>query len=272
LTADQERPGLAEAATRELRERADSGLCGRLILLSRSPSAPVVSGAVAGKIDLMVRQPDNEPTRRQPGARAFEVRLASSADVAAVQAIDAAAFPISNPSAHPALPEELEDAIEQRDVYVLDHDCEVAAFIHLDRRRPAEIYVAGLAVHPVHQGRGLGSELVEHALRLAQSAGHEARLVTVTSPTNFTMLRMLFARNFVSVRLLHDHFGPGKHRFELRLRPLFARCSSGSIFISVDDLTSVVRMLASDYGVIAVTDRDDGRYFVLAPSAIGESP
>lgn len=143
------------------------------------------------------------------------IRLAGENDSAAVRELDDLAFGSGGQRADPG---ELEAGVAAGDIYVLVQAEDVpVGYLHADTSRSNRIYVAGVAVHPQWQGRGLGSALIDRMLEVLGDERHLAPVVTVTSPHNVRMLKVLLQRGFSARWFLVDHFGPGIHRFGCQL-------------------------------------------------------
>jgi GNAT superfamily N-acetyltransferase len=149
----------------------------------------------------------------------FRIRVAEPADAQAVRWLDDLCFPPDSLELEPAPPGELEQAVEAGDVRLLEHDGEPVGYLHADTSMPGRIYVSGLAVHPRLQRLGLGPLLIQECLgSLDDQVRDLVPIVTVTSPFNVRMLRVLFRRDFAVRWFVRDYFGPGRHRFGLQLR------------------------------------------------------
>jgi GNAT superfamily N-acetyltransferase len=167
-------------------------------------------------------------------------RLADEGDAVAVRTLDELAF---GPGGQRAEPGELEAAVVAGDVHVLDLGGVPVGYLHADTSRANRIYVAGVAVHPGVQGHGWGSALIDHMLALLGDERHLSPVVTVTSPHNVRMLKVLLQRGFSARWFLQDHFGPGQHRFGCQL---LAACSPeprGSVRVSATRLDQVSELM-----------------------------
>jgi ribosomal protein S18 acetylase RimI-like enzyme len=147
------------------------------------------------------------------------IRVATPRDAPTVRELDNLCFPSDSLEKERARPGELERGVEVGDVQLLENSDGAVGYVHADTTDPRQIYVAGLAVHPDHQQRGYGTWLVEKCLALVSPAVRWRQpIVTVTSPRNYGMLRILFRHGFGARWLSRNHFGPGKDRFGLQLR------------------------------------------------------
>jgi ribosomal protein S18 acetylase RimI-like enzyme len=146
------------------------------------------------------------------------IRVATVADAAAVRALDDAGFPAGNRDQQRAADGELEAAVLAGDVWILELGAEPLAYIHADRSRADRIYISGLAVSPRAQRMGLGSRLVDDFMgRLSDDLRARLPIVTITSPRNLVMLRLIFARGFRARWILRNYFGPGRDRLGCQL-------------------------------------------------------
>lgn len=202
----------------------------------------------------------------------LDIRPARLDEAAAVRELDTLAFPADSPDQQRAAPGELEDGVTAGDVHVLVRGREPIAYIHVDRARPERVYVSGIAVRPDFQGLGLGSMLIDHFLR---STPGEVRartpIVTITSPRNLVMLRVILRRGFAGRWFLRDYFGPGRDRLCCQLRSGPA-APSASIYRVPVTATGVLRSLmdAQRLALTALANSDNGPLFELVPVCPGE--
>lgn len=191
---------------------------------------------------------DIEPSGRlRPG---YRVRRAVEADARAVRELDDLAFPPDSTDQQRAADGELEATIGLRDLVLLERGDELVAYLEADTSQPGQLYFPGLAVRPSLQGQGLGSMLIDECLAsLRHALGPGLSIVTVTSPRNERMLRILFAHRFAARWVLRDYFGPECHRLGLNLcaTPAWSTPVLGHIPAArVDDLLDAI-----DAGLIA---------------------
>jgi ribosomal protein S18 acetylase RimI-like enzyme len=185
----------------------------------------------------------------------LEIRLADEVDATAVRELDDLAF---GPGTQRAEPGELEAGVAAGDIHVLVRgDGRPIGYLHADASRTGRIYVAGVAVRPDWQGRGLGSALIDHMLALLGDERHLTPVVTVTSPSNVRMLKALLKRGFSARWFLDDHFGPGLHRFGCQLLTAAPADPTDSIWVPAARLGRVAELIqVQRYRVRSV---DDGR-------------
>lgn len=185
---------------------------------------------------------------------AHEIRLADETDAAAVRSLDDVAFGLGGQRAEPG---ELEAGVAAGDIHVLIQGGVPVGYLHADTSRSNRIYVAGVAVHPDFQGRGLGSALIDHMLELLGDEQHLTPVVTVTSPHNVRMLKALLQRGFSARWFLPDHFGPGSHRFGCQLLAVDSPDPREAVRIPVSRLDRVAELMrTSGFRVRSIVDGD----------------
>jgi ribosomal protein S18 acetylase RimI-like enzyme len=150
----------------------------------------------------------------------YRIRLARPRDTLTVRGLDTLCFPADSLEKQRAAEGELEAGVAAENIWLVEDGAHAVGYLHADTTtQPHQVFVAGLAVHPRWQSRGIGWWLIEACLsslepRLLQTTP----IVTVTSPRNLAMLRVLFRHGFGARWVLRDYFGPGKDRFGLQLR------------------------------------------------------
>lgn len=207
-----------------------------------------------------------------PPGRTFFIRTAGVADTGAVRALDDLCFPAGDPDREPAPPGELEDAVLLGDVRLLIGETGPVAYVHADRHtRPDQIYISGVGVAPAYQRRGLGSRLIDDCLREVEPGTREqVPIVTITSPRNLVMLRLMLARGFRGRWYLPDYFGPGRDRLGCQLS------RHGTVAppwrtrrVSLDRVDELRAALATGREVVQEVSIT-GRAYVLAPLPAGD--
>lgn len=176
---------------------------------------------------------------RHPG---LSIRRAGPADASTVRWLDDLAFPEDDPVKQRADPGELEAGVDAGDVTLLELSGRPVGYVHADRGVAGRIYVAGVGIVPEVQRQGLGTLLVRECLVTIDGRTRATvPIVTVTSPANFPMLRVLFRHGFSARSLVPDFFGPGRHRFALQLRTAPAVPGAGrrSRWVRADRLSQV---------------------------------
>ena len=198
-----------------------------------------------------------------------EFRLADEADSGVVRELDNLAF---GPGDQRAEPGELEAGVTAGDVHVLVQGGAPVGYLHADTSRSNRIYVAGVAVHPELQGRGLGSALIDRMLALLGDERHLTPVVTVTSPKNVRMLKALLKRGFSARWFLADHFGPRRHRFGCQLLTADAPEPVPAVWIPATALDQVAELMrARQYRVQSIDDNETaGARFGLVPTHPGD--
>lgn len=188
-----------------------------------------------------------------------------------VRDLDNAAFPATSQDQQRASPGELEDGVAAGDVYLLERDDRPVAYLHLDRQVPGRIYVSGLAVHPDVQGGGLGKLLMDHFLPGIRGRLRSTAVVTVTSPRNLVMLRLLLTRGFAVRWLLRDFFGPGRDRFGCQLRTRFQPADGRMRLVPTASLDIVYALMEEQHHVVrSIITRASGPHFVMSRQQPGE--
>ena len=68
-----------------------------------------------------------------------------------------------------------------------------------------EAHILNLAIHPEHQGRGLGKGMIEHLMQLAEQHGADTAFLEVR-PSNVTAIRLYDSLGFNQVGLRKDYY------------------------------------------------------------------
>jgi ribosomal protein S18 acetylase RimI-like enzyme len=201
------------------------------------------------------------------------IRLADGADAQGVRNLDDLCFPLGSNELQRAEAGELEESIRQRDVLVLECRGSLLAYLQANTSTPGRIYVSGLGVHPAAQGSGLGSMVVEECLAsLAEARRAGLAVVTVTSPGNQRMLRVLFKHGFAARWILRSFFGPDRHRFGLQAGfPDASPCASDPVWIPTANIDEVFHAVERS-GLVAraVVSRRGEVHFKLTTMSEGE--
>lgn len=74
-----------------------------------------------------------------------------------------------------------------------------------------DLYLEGLYVRPEFQGRGYGAALLAHVMSELARDGYD-RLLATLAPDNTVASRLYERAGFRELRLLSDHYGPGRDR------------------------------------------------------------
>jgi hypothetical protein len=201
------------------------------------------------------------------------VRHAQTSDQRIVRWLDDVAFPLSSTDEQRAAPGELEAGIDAGEVTLLEVADEPIGYMHVDSSIDGCLYIRGMGVRPNAQWQTYGSQFSDHMLA---SAGADVRrrraIITVTSPRNAAMLRILFGRGFAVRWALPDFFGPGRHRLGFQLRTTLDE-PTGSRTRLVPVLSfSTIRWLVTERRHVAraLIDTPTGLAFELGPMADDE--
>ena len=68
-----------------------------------------------------------------------------------------------------------------------------------------EAHILNLAIHPAHQGRGLGKGMIQHLLQLAEQHGADTTFLEVR-PSNVNAIRLYDSLGFNQVGLRKDYY------------------------------------------------------------------
>jgi ribosomal protein S18 acetylase RimI-like enzyme len=200
--------------------------------------------------------------RERQSSLMYTVRTAQARDSARVREIDSACFPPGDRDREPAPPGELEEAVLAGDVRILEVDDRPVAYAHADRTsRPERIYISGVGVEPAYQRLGLGSRLIDDCLAtLEDQRRRHIPIVTITSPRNLVMLRVIHSRGFRARWILREYFGPGRDRLGCQWS-ISARMSPPEHlrFVHAADIEGLYPLLDSGrYAVERVSRADEG--------------
>ena len=187
---------------------------------------------------------------------AHQLRLADASDAQTVRQLDDLVFAPGRLDQQRADPGELEAGVDNGDIYLLILNGEPVGYLHADRSEPGRIYVAGVAIRPDVQGKGLGTALIDHMLSFLGDQRDQLPVVTVTSPANLVMLKTLFRKGFSARWFMADHFGPGHHRFGCQLLNS-GRAGSGpadrqathrgpAVWVPVTEVATIRRMMNTE--------------------------
>ena len=180
----------------------------------------------------------------------IDVRRATHGDEPAIRALDDAAFPFDGPDGEPAKPGFLENGVANNVVWLAMAGDVPAGYLHaLQDGDNGVLYISGVAVAPALQGQGVGSDLTELFLRETKPERDDGFcVVTVTSATNFPMMRLLLGKGFLGRWSLPDFFGPRRHRLGFLLAAQGTRQAQlGRQTVSVGDQDLLHSSLASGW-------------------------
>jgi ribosomal protein S18 acetylase RimI-like enzyme len=210
--------------------------------------------------------------RRELSPAVVVVRVACGPlDTANVRELDNVAFPPSSNDQQRADPGELEDGVAVGDIYLLERDDVPVAYLHLDRQTPGRVYVSGLAVHPDVQGGGLGKLMVDHFLKEMHDQWLSTAVVTITSPRNHVMLRLMFSRGFVGRWLIRDFFGPDRHRLCCQIRSSVEPAEGPMTLASATLLDTAFALMEEHQHVVrGLVATPTGPHFLMSREQPGE--
>jgi Acetyltransferase (GNAT) family len=85
----------------------------------------------------------------------------------------------------------------------------------LQYEQPLEdhIYISALGVHPDAREQQVGRTLLKNLLSQVSASGKNPAVSTVTSASNYGMLRLLLSQGFLVRTMMRDYFGPGRDCF-----------------------------------------------------------
>lgn len=194
------------------------------------------------------------------------LRQATDADMPAIRLLDKLAFPPGRLDREPAHPGELERGMELGQFTVCEVDGEVVGMLQREFLGNEHVYLAALAVHPDHQGEGLGRALLESFVEECTTLSPSPSVTTVTSPYNVPMISLLTASGFVVTGAMRDYFGPGKDRVYCQLQLRRQVVDPGSrILVPVEATEHLFGLLARDeYGITAVLSSVQGTLFEVS--------
>ena len=102
-------------------------------------------------------------------------------------------------------PESVAYYIDRGDCYVAVTGGRAVGVCVVIRTHPFTAEIANLAVDPAYQRRGIATDLILHALRLAREAGHR-RIEIATGDTSHGPLRLYRSFGFEPVEVERDYF------------------------------------------------------------------
>lgn len=194
-------------------------------------AAILVTGPEQWSVRVTILDPVAPAAAADGMAEAAVMRPATPADRQIVRDIDTRVFPAACADLEPAPAGELEQAILDQDVYLLQLHDQPVGYLHIDSRHPDHVYLSGFGVLPEFQGHRLGTAMARLAGPILRQHQGRRAIYTVTSPQNIRMLRILFGWNFAGRWALPDHFGPGRHRIGCQLLRETSPQSSRSVRI-----------------------------------------
>lgn len=85
----------------------------------------------------------------------------------------------------------------------------------LEQSNPQRGWILSLAVRPKYRGFGLGESLMIHVLDALNEQKVKEVFLTV-APENEHAVALYKKHGFVQGKLIHDFFGPGEHRVQMK--------------------------------------------------------
>lgn len=85
----------------------------------------------------------------------------------------------------------------------------------IEQSNPQRSWILSLAVRPKYRGCGLGDRLMLHVLDTLKDLEVKEVLLTV-APENAAAVALYKKHGFVQGKLIHDFFGPGEHRVQMK--------------------------------------------------------
>ena len=161
------------------------------------------------------------------------LRLAKADQINAIRSLIISAFTPLAQRMNQTLPKDawsnLSDYVDERNLYVLQEDKAILGVLCLTEAND-HIYVDTIAIHPDHQGRRLGSDLMQEAEIIAESRG--CPFVRLHTPeVMLDLLRFYEARGFKEMKralpkhgrddVLRVHFEKEVAHSDLRVDPEF---------------------------------------------------
>jgi ribosomal protein S18 acetylase RimI-like enzyme len=196
------------------------------------------------------------------------IRTAVADDVSRIKQIDALSSRPADPEREGSSPLEIEDGVSGNRTLVIDVDGCVAGFLQYERPSPQHVYIGALAVHPNSRNRGLAGALLDEFLASLQREGVHASssISTVSGPTNYIMLRLLFSRGFIVRTIMEDYFGPGIHRFYCQYKSRIEYVDPDESYIVLASAWKHVTSLLSsgNYAITSLVALPAGRAYELS--------
>ncbi len=131
-----------------------------------------------------------------------QIRPASAADIPQIAATHPPA------SSDPGRTRQIEQAVQDRTVYVAEHDGSIVGYAIVEASFFGRDFLSLLNVDPGCRRRGVGSALVAHCLSKCASQ----RLFTSTNQSNVAMQKLLVKLGFVHSGTVND-LDPGDPEF-----------------------------------------------------------
>jgi ribosomal protein S18 acetylase RimI-like enzyme len=141
------------------------------------------------------------------------VTLAVEQDLHEIRKLDQLCFLPGDLDRESAAPGELEKGILTRRISIIRRSGEIVGFLQYEQPLEDHIYISALGVHPDFRKQQVGRTLLENLLSQISASGKNPAISTVTSPSNYAMLRLLLSQGFVVRTIMRDYFGSGHDRF-----------------------------------------------------------
>lgn len=142
------------------------------------------------------------------------VRLATEADLDAIQSIEDDCFPFSDEQSESAAAGEFEEGLDNDGLMVADMDgVGVIGYVQFGPTGPESYFLFGCAVLPDYRRRGVARTLVAAAIGAIKDRSRGApEIAATTAPANAAMVRALTGLSFEATTYVQEYFGPGKSR------------------------------------------------------------
>ena len=195
-----------------------------------------------------------------------ELRKAVASDIEALRLLDRLAFPPGELDREPAHPGELEAGLERGQFTVCEIDGVVVGMLQSEHLEPDHVYLAALAVHPDHQGKHVGHELVADFVANVERMDPRPSVTTVTSPSNVAMISLLVNQGFIVRTAMRNYFGPGKDRVYCQLKTRRQVVAPDDrVLVPVEATGHVFDLLAhEEYAITDVLASVQGKLFELS--------
>jgi ribosomal protein S18 acetylase RimI-like enzyme len=141
------------------------------------------------------------------------VTLAVERDIDEIRQLDQLCFPPGDLYRESAAPGELEKGVGAGRVSIVRRNGKIVGFLQYEQPLEDHIYISALGVHPDARERQVGRTLLTNLLAQISASGKNPAVSTVTSPSNYAMLRLLLSQGFLVRTIMKDYFGPGRDRF-----------------------------------------------------------
>lgn len=198
------------------------------------------------------------------------IRQAYEQDLAAIKSLDASAFPPGRPDREPAHPGELENGVNHGQIVLLVEGSQVLGMMQYEDIGNDYFYLVALAVDPEFQGRRAGTLLLDHFLKIARERPEGTSVMTVTSPLNVPMLKLLMRNGFIGRTVIPGYFGPKKDRVYCQYSPPREPVEpSERVLVPVDSTDAMIKQVTVHNRILTgVVQSVSGEFFELSPARV----